>query len=98
LEIAQGGELFDFIALSGNFDEPTARYYFKQFIEGLKYCHDKGVAHRDLKTENILLDHEYNLKIADFGFAGPIEGRDGKGYLKTELGTHNYIAPEIHLS
>lgn len=38
------------------------------------------------------------LKIADFGFAAPIEGRDGKGKLKTKLGTANYMAPEIHLN
>jgi len=97
LEFCAGGELFDFIAISGSFKEPLARYYFKQFMEGLDYCHSKGVTHRDLKPENILLDSNYIIKIADFGFAAPIEGRDGKGYLKTKLGTMNYMAPEIHL-
>jgi len=56
LELAAGGELFDFIALSGAFDEPTARYYFKQFMEGLAFCHENGICHRDLKPENLLLD------------------------------------------
>jgi len=97
LEFCAGGELFDFIAISGAFKESLARYYFKQFMEGLDYCHSKGVTHRDLKPENILLDSNYIIKIADFGFAAPIEGRDGKGYLKTKLGTMNYMAPEIHL-
>jgi len=50
-----------------------------------------------MKCENILLDHEGNLKIADFGFAGPTMGRDGSGYLKTFCGTELYMAPEIHL-
>jgi len=77
LELAQGGELFDFIANSGSFSEPEARFFFKQFMEGLDYCHSHQVAHRDLKPENLLLDKDYNLKIADFGFAAPIEGRDG---------------------
>jgi serine/threonine protein kinase len=45
------------------------------------------VVHRDLKPENILLDGNYNAKIADFGFAAPIEGRDGSGFLNTVLGT-----------
>ena len=67
LELAQGGEVFDYIANSGRFQESIARYYFHQFMRGLKYCHDKGVAHRDLKPENILLDEDFNLKIADFG-------------------------------
>jgi len=43
------------------------------------------------------LDHNYTLKIADFGFAAPVEGRDGSGNLTTKLGTLNYMAPEIHL-
>lgn len=97
LELASGGELFDFIANSGRFEEPIARYYFKQLLEGLDYCHNMGIAHRDLKPENILLDSQFNLKIADFGFAAPVEGKDGSGNLTTKLGTLNYMAPEIHL-
>jgi serine/threonine protein kinase len=42
------------------------------------------------------LDENFDLKIADFGFAGPMAGRDGSGLLNTKLGTHNYMAPEIH--
>lgn len=98
LELATGGELFDFIAISGRFEEPTARFYFKQFLEGLAYCHGSKITHRDLKPENLLLDQHFVLKIADFGFAGPIEGRDGSGNLTTKLGTLNYMAPEIHLN
>lgn len=45
----------------------------------------------------MLLSENFELKIADFGFAAPVEGRDGQGYLYTKLGTHNYMAPEIHL-
>ena len=96
LELATGGEIFDFIAISGKFDEPTARYFFKQLMEGLDHCHNKGFTHRDLKPENLLLDENNTLKIADFGFAAPVEGRNGEGYLKTYLGTTNYMAPEIH--
>jgi len=97
LELALGGELFDFVSISGRFEEPLARYYFKEFMSGVQYCHANGVAHRDLKPENLLLDHQFTLKIADFGFAGPINGRDGSGTLTTKLGTANYMAPEIHL-
>lgn len=44
-----------------------------------------------------MLDKNFSIKIADFGFAAPMEGRDGSGELKTNLGTMNYMAPEIHL-
>ena len=72
LELANGGELFDFIAISGRFNESIARFYFKQLINGLNFCHQSGITHRDLKPENILLDSNYTLKIADFGFAAPV--------------------------
>lgn len=83
--------------MSGPFSEPLARYYFNQLLKGLDHCHLNGVAHRDLKPDNLLLDDQFNLKIADFGFAAPVEGRDGNGLLLTKLGTLNYMAPEIHL-
>ena len=72
LEIAQGGELFDFIAMSGRFPEPLARHFFKEFMGGLDHVHQNGITHRDLKPENLMLDANFTLKIADLGFAGPV--------------------------
>ena len=66
-------ELFDFIAHGGPFEERVARYYFKQFTSGLNYCHTNVICNRDLKLENVLLDSEYKIKIADFGFGSLIE-------------------------
>ena len=67
-------------------------------IEALDFMHTKGIVHRDLKPENILMDMNCKIKIADFGFNAPIEGRDGSGFLRTKLGTTNYMAPEILLN
>jgi serine/threonine protein kinase len=97
LELVQGGELFDFVALTGAYKEDVARYYFRQLIEGLDSVHQKGITHRDLKPENILYDADFNLKIADFGFAASMDGRDGSYLQRTILGTFGYMAPEIFL-
>ena len=56
LEIAEGGELFDFVAETGAFTEREDRYFFKQILNGIDHCHLMGIAHRDLKPENLLLD------------------------------------------
>jgi len=98
LELITGGELFDKIVSEGRFDQATARYYFTQLIEGVMYCHKKGVCHRDLKPENLLLDEKGDLKISDFGLSalynGPQEERQGQ-LLHTTCGTPNYVAPEV---
>jgi len=65
-------------------------------LSSLHYLHSKGTTHRDLKPENVLVDDHYNLRLADFGFAAPIQGREGTGQLSTKLGTESYMAPEIH--
>lgn len=96
LQLAQGGEIFDYLANTGRFSEPVARYYFKQMIDSLDHCHSKGFAHRDLKPENLLLDEKFNLLLADFGFATLLSGKDGSGKLRSILGTESYMAPEIH--
>jgi serine/threonine protein kinase len=96
IQLAQGGEVFDYLANTGRFSEPVARFYFRQLIEALDHCHSQGFAHRDLKPENLLFDDQFNLLLADFGFAVAMAGRDGSGKLRTILGTDNYMAPEIH--
>ena len=74
-----------------------ARYYFRQLMLGLQACHNTNFAHRDLKPENLLFDSDFNLKIADFGLAGPISGRDGEsGLLSTRCGTPGYGGPELY--
>lgn len=57
--------------------------------------HGKGIAHRDLKLENLLIDDKCVLKIIDFGFAAPFEGSDGSGMNKTFVGTWSYLSPEM---
>ncbi|KAL8216293.1 hypothetical protein R6Q57_023130 [Mikania cordata] len=95
LEYVNGGELFDTIASKGKLSESDGRKLFQQLIDGVAYCHDKGVYHRDLKLENVLVDAEGSIKISDFGLSAlPQHFRDD-GLLHTTCGSPNYVAPEI---
>ena len=96
LEKARNGTMFDFIAQAGKFSEPIARHYFRQLLSGIDYLHSAGYAHRDLKSENLLLDEDYNLKICDFGFSGQAHGPDGPQLFSEQQGTVGYAAPEIY--
>lgn len=96
LELATGGELFDFLSFTGSFDEVVARSYFHQLVAGLDHCHSHGVAHRDLKPENLLLDSDFVLKIADFGLSGLFSANERLMY--TECGTPSYMSPEMSKS
>jgi serine/threonine protein kinase len=87
LELANGGELFDLIAQTGQFSEPVARYYFQQMIAAFEYLHGNGISHRDMKPENVMLDSQFNLKIADFGFSS------NKALNETRRGTDSYMTP-----
>lgn len=96
LELATGGELFDFMMYTGCFSESVARAYFQQLVAGLEECHAQGVYHRDVKPENLLLDENFALKIADFGLSGLREGDDGAiAELYTQCGTRSYMSPEV---
>lgn len=93
LEIAEGGELFEYLMHTSFFDDALARTYFRQMINALKCCHDQNIFHRDIKPENILLSSNFDLKLADFGLGNAVS--DETDLLYTECGTRSYMAPEI---
>lgn len=97
-EYAPNGDLFDILADSGALSERLAKMYFRQLLLALEACHSRGVVHRDVKLENILLDAQFNLKLCDFGLAVASRWDDSADeiMLKGESGTAMYMAPEVH--
>ncbi|XP_047449429.1 serine/threonine-protein kinase SIK3 homolog isoform X4 [Mugil cephalus] len=91
-EYASGGEIFDHLVAHGRMAEKDARKKFKQIVAAVHFCHCRNIVHRDLKAENLLLDHNLNIKIADFGFSNIFSRGQ---LLKTWCGSPPYAAPEL---
>nr|XP_033954498.1 MAP/microtubule affinity-regulating kinase 4 isoform X1 [Pseudochaenichthys georgianus] len=92
MEYASGGEVFDYLVSHGRMKEVEARAKFRQIVSAVNYCHTKNIVHRDLKAENLLLDADANIKIADFGFSNEFTLGNK---LDTFCGSPPYAAPEL---
>ncbi|XP_022173270.1 testis-specific serine/threonine-protein kinase 3-like [Myzus persicae] len=97
MEYAENGSLLDIIKRDGKIDDDRARKWFMELVNAIEYCHSKGVVHRDIKCENLLMDTNYNIKLSDFGFARN-EMIKKNGQMKTSstfCGSYAYASPEI---
>jgi len=92
MEIAAGGELYDYLSERRSLEELEARRIFRQIATAVFYCHKHNICHRDLKLENILLDEDGGAKIADFGLSNVF---DQTNLLSTFCGSPLYASPEI---
>ena len=109
LEYVVGGELFSHLRRAGRFTNDMTRFYASEIVLAIEYLHSKNIVYRDLKPENLLLDHHGHVVLTDFGFAKRIDDRyvHGSNYNWNHLltndfhrtwtlcGTPEYLAPEI---
>lgn len=92
LEYASGGELFDYILNHRYLKDNAARRLFAQLVSGVGYLHKKGIVHRDLKLENLLLDRNRNIIITDFGFANTFNADDESSEeIEYNLGNKEFV-------
>uniref|UniRef100_UPI00359018EE serine/threonine-protein kinase SIK2 n=1 Tax=Myxine glutinosa TaxID=7769 RepID=UPI00359018EE len=91
-EYARNGEMFEYLSKHGQLDEEEAKRKFLQIVSAVDYCHQRGIVHRDLKAENLLLDGNMNVKLADFGFGNFYQKGE---LLATSCGSPPYAAPEV---
>lgn len=94
MEYVSGGELFDLVLENEGLTEAQAKPLFYQIATAVAHCHKNGIAHRDLKLENILLDKDHKAKLADFGFSKETHAVD---QLATYCGSTLYASPEMVL-
>ncbi|CAM9504623.1 unnamed protein product [Chrysoparadoxa australica] len=94
LELLIGGELFLHLRQAGRFSETDAKFYAGTVLHVFDYLHERKIAYRDLKPENLVLDRDGFVKIVDFGLAKEIP----HGMTWTICGTPDYLAPEIILN
>jgi len=93
MEYAQGGSLLDFTKKQNGCGEKAGQYIFDQILSFMMIADKNDIVHRDLKLENILLDHQMTIKVSDFGFATDQNIKK----LDDWMGTKSYAAPEINI-
>ncbi|XP_051208044.1 serine/threonine-protein kinase PEPKR2 [Lolium perenne] len=92
MELCRGGRLLDEVRREGRLSERRAAHVIRELMDVVKYCHEMGVVHRDIKPDNVLLSNAGRLKLADFGLAVRIT--DGQK-LSGVAGSPAYVAPEV---
>ena len=92
MPFVRGGELYKIFKAQKRLPEPVVKFYALQIVMAIGYLHTKGIMHRDLKLENILIDETGYLKIIDYGLAKTLQQDNTT---KTFCGTPEYLAPEM---
>lgn len=109
MEFCDGGQLLNWVPETHTFQanrdhelvdetghilESTIKRKIREVANGLQYCHEKGVLHRDIKPQNIIFDANHVAKLIDFGVSKVLESPESPDFLKQTEGTYHFMAPE----
>eukprot|EP01059_Diplonema_ambulator_P028116 TRINITY_DN46831_c0_g1_i1.p1 TRINITY_DN46831_c0_g1~~TRINITY_DN46831_c0_g1_i1.p1 ORF type:complete len:483 (+),score=84.26 TRINITY_DN46831_c0_g1_i1:36-1451(+) len=94
MELMDGGKLTNVLSPDNRFTEPQVAYIMKEILKGLRHLHKGGVVHRDIKSDNILLNKSGEIKLTDFGFSAFVSSGD-VSKRRTLVGTPYWMAPEV---
>jgi len=95
MDLCAGGELFYLLHKRGKLPEHVAKFYFSEILLGIEYLHSKGIVYRDLKPENVLIDIDGHIKLADFGLSKILETKSS--LTNSFCGSPEYMSPEMLL-
>jgi mitogen-activated protein kinase kinase kinase ANP1 len=93
LELIPCGSISNLLGKYGSFKEPVIRQYTRDVLQGLKYLHAQRILHRDVKGQNVLVDHHGSCKLSDFGCSKELLGEAASA--STLKGTPRFMAPEV---
>ena len=96
IEYCPKGDMMRIVKQHTKLNENLSLFIFRQLISAVSYMHSKGICHRDIKLDNILLGDDYEIRLADFEYADFFEEDGKKIKMKSKLGTEQYMAPEMH--
>ncbi len=92
MDLCAGGELFYLLHVKGRLPEEMAKFYFAEILLGLEYMHNKKIVYRDLKPENVLIDIDGHIKLADFGLSKVLNLNETSNSF---CGSPEYMSPEM---
>ena len=97
MEYCQGIELLDFLnEADGIQDESYVRYIFKEILKAISSLHKAGMAHCDLKLENIMITKNCEIKLIDMGMISSLTGESNTRFFTMKRGTPTFMCPEMH--